>query len=248
MIDVNIFVAFTAGIFSFLSPCVLPLIPSYLSFVSGVSLEEMRAPQVESRVRWRVVFNSLAFIFGFSLVFVSLGVSASFLGSLFLGYRSFIRVFGGILIILVGVYLMGLFKIHLLDRYLQFQLNHLKDKPAGYLGSVLIGITFAAAWTPCVGPILGAILTLAGTSAEIERGIILLASYAAGLALPFFLSAVALNSFFQFFTVFRRHVHAVHTGAGVLLIVVGILLITDYMTLLNIYAIRFTPAWLIKRL
>ena len=248
MIDVNIFVAFTAGIFSFLSPCVLPLIPSYLSFVSGVSLEEMRAPQVESRVRWRVVFNSLAFIFGFSLVFVSLGVSASFLGSLFLGYRSFIRVFGGILIILVGVYLMGLFKIHLLDRYLQFQLNHLKDKPAGYLGSVLIGITFAAAWTPCVGPILGAILTLAGTSAEIERGIILLASYAAGLALPFFLSAVALNSFFQFFTVFRRHVHAVHTGAGVLLIVVGILLITDYMTLLNIYAIRLTPQWLIKRL
>ncbi len=248
MTEVNIFIAFTAGLFSFLSPCVLPLIPSYLSFVSGVSLEEMRAPQVERRVRWRVVFNSLAFIFGFSLVFVSLGVSASFLGSLFLGYRSFIRVFGGILIILVGVYLMGLFKIPLLDRYLQFQLNHLKDKPAGYLGSVLIGITFAAAWTPCVGPILGAILTLAGTSAEIERGIFLLASYAAGLALPFFLSAIALNSFFQFFAAFRRHVHLVHRVAGILLVIVGILLITDYMTLLNIYVIRLTPQWLIKRL
>ncbi len=248
MTDLNFFVAFSAGIFSFLSPCVLPLIPSYLSFVSGVSLEEMRAPHVESRVRWRVALNSLAFIFGFSLVFVSLGASASFLGSLFLGYRSFIRIFGGILIILVGVYLMGLFKIPLLDRYLQFQLNHLKDKPAGYLGSVLIGITFAVAWTPCVGPILGAILTLAGTSAEIERGIFLLATYATGLAFPFFLSAVALNSFFQFFTAFRSYVHTVHTGAGILLVIVGILLITDYMTLLNIYVIRFTPEWLFKRL
>ncbi|MBI2350947.1 MAG: cytochrome c biogenesis protein CcdA [Deltaproteobacteria bacterium] len=238
MTDINIFVAFTAGIFSFLSPCVLPIIPSYLSFISGVSLEEMRAAQASSQLRWRVILNSLAFIAGFSLVFISLGISASFLGSLFLGYRNFIRILGGILIILVGVYLMGLFKIPLLERYLQFQLNHLKDKPAGYLGSVLIGITFAAAWTPCVGPILGAILTLAGTS-----GAFLLTAYAAGLAFPFFLSAVALNSFFQFFTVFRRHVHAVHTGAGVLLIVVGILLITDYMTLLNIYAIRFTPEW-----
>ena len=248
MTDLNILVAFTAGIFSFLSPCVLPLIPSYLSFVSGVSLEEMRAAQVESRVRWRVVLNSLAFIFGFSLVFVSLGVSASFLGSLFLGYRSFIRVLGGILIVLVGVYLMGLFKIPLLDRYLQFQLNHLKDRPAGYLGSVLIGITFAVAWTPCVGPILGAILTLAGTSAEIERGVFLLVMYAAGLAFPFFMSAVALNSFFQFFTAFRRYIHAVHMGAGIMLLAVGILLITDYMTVLNTYAIRFTPQWLLQRL
>ena len=248
MTDVNIFVAFTAGIFSFLSPCVLPIIPSYLSFISGVSLEEMRAAQASSQLRWRVILNSLAFIVGFSLVFISLGISASFLGSLFLGYRNFIRILGGILIMLVGVYLMGLFKIPLLERYLQFQLNHLKNKPAGYLGSVLIGITFAVAWTPCVGPILGAILTLAGTSAEIERGIFLLASYAAGLALPFFLSAIALNSFFQFFAAFRRHVHLVHRVAGILLVVVGILLITDYMTLLNIYAIRLTPEWLIKRL
>jgi len=248
MTDVSFFIAFTAGIFSFLSPCVLPLIPSYLSFVSGVSLEEMRAPQADRRVRWRIVFNSLAFIFGFSVVFVSLGASAGFLGSIFLGYRSFIRVLGGILIIFVGVYLTGLLKIPLLDRYLQFQLNHLRDKPAGYLGSVLIGITFAVAWTPCVGPILGAILTLAGTSAEVEKGMFLLATYAAGLAFPFFLSAIALNSFFQFFTSFRRYVQRVHMGAGFLLIVVGILLVTDYITLLNIYAIRLTPEWLIKRL
>ena len=248
MTDINFLVAFTSGLLSFLSPCVLPIIPSYLSFVSGVSLEEMRAAQVASRVRWRVVSNSLAFIFGFSLVFVSFGASASFLGSLFLGYRSFIRILGGILIMLVGVYLMGLLKIPLLGRYLQFQLNRLKDKPAGYLGSILIGVTFAVAWTPCVGPILGAILTLAGTSAEIDKGVFLLAAYALGLGFPFFLSAVALNSFFQFFAGFRRYIHAVHIGAGILLVVVGILLVTDYITLLNIYAIRLTPGWLLKRL
>lgn len=245
MTDVNVLVAFTAGIFSFLSPCVLPLIPSYLSFVSGVSLEEMRAPQAGSRVRWRVALNSLAFILGFSLVFISLGVSASFLGSLFLGYRSLIRTLGGVFIILVGIYLMGFFKIAALDRYLQF---HLRDKPAGYLGSFVVGVTFAVAWTPCVGPILGAILALAGTTAEIKRGILLLATYAAGLAAPFFLSAVAVNSFFQFSQKFRRYVQVVHVAGGVLLVLVGVLLITDYMTLLNIYAIRLTPAWLIKRL
>lgn len=245
MTDLSFFVAFTAGIFSFLSPCVLPLIPSYLSFVSGVSLEEMRAAEIHSHVRWRMALHSLAFILGFSLVFVSLGISASFLGSLFLGYRGFIRVVGGMIILLVGVYLMGFFRVPALERYLQF---HLKDKPAGYLGSVLVGITFAVAWTPCVGPILGAILTLAGTAAQVERGIGLLATYAAGLAFPFFLSAVAVNSFFQFSHALRRYLQAVHTAGGVLLVIVGILLITDYMTWLNTYAIRLTPNWLLKRL
>jgi cytochrome c-type biogenesis protein len=245
MTDVSIFVAFTAGIFSFLSPCVLPLIPSYLSFVSGVSLEEMRAPRMESRVRRRVTLNSLAFIFGFSVVFISLGASASFVSSFFLVYRGAIRTIGGVFIVLVGLYLTGFFKISMLDRYMQF---NLKDKPAGYLGSVLVGITFAVAWTPCVGPILGAVLALAGTSGEVGRGVALLASYAGGLALPFFLSAVAVNAFFQFSQRFRRYIHAIHFVAGVLLVVVGILLITDYMTRLNSYAISLTPEWLLNRL
>lgn len=245
MTDLNIFVAFTAGLFSFLSPCVLPIIPSYLSFISGVSLEEMRDPHIEGDVRRRVVLNSLAFILGFSLIFVSLGASASFLGGLFLGYRSLIRTIGGIFIVLVGIYLMGFFKISLLERYFQFNLT---NKPAGYIGSALVGVTFGVAWIPCVGPILGAILALAATSAEIERGILLLSTYAAGLALPFFLSAVAVNSSFQFLQIFRRYVRAVHVAAGILLVIVGILLITDYMTLLNIYAIRITPEWLLKRL
>ena len=245
MADVNIFVAFAAGIFSFLSPCVLPLIPSYLSFVSGVSLDEMRSDQAARHVRSRVVLNSVAFIAGFSLVFVSLGASASFLGSFFLGYRDVIRILGGLFILLVGLYLVGLFKVAALERYLQFDM---KDKPAGYLGSVLVGITFAVAWTPCVGPILGAILALASTSGEIGRGTLLLTTYAAGLALPFFLSAVAINSFFQFSQSFRRYIQAVHVTGGVLLIVVAVLLLTDYMTFLNAYVLRFTPEWLLRRL
>jgi len=245
MTDVNIFVAFAAGVFSFLSPCVLPLIPSYLSFVSGVSLDEMRDDQTRARVRMRVVLNSLAFILGFCIVFVSLGASASFLGGLLLSYRNAIRIIGGIFILLVGLLLVGAFKIAALDRYLQF---NLKDKPAGYLGSVFVGITFAVAWTPCVGPILGATLALASTSGEVGRGTFLLMSYAAGLALPFFLSALAINSFFQFSQKLRRYVQAIHVIGGVLLIIVGVLLITDYMTFLNAYVLRFTPNWLLKKL
>jgi cytochrome c-type biogenesis protein len=245
MTEVNVFVAFAAGVFSFLSPCVLPLIPSYLSFVSGVSLEEMRGAQAATRVRTRVGLNSIAFIFGFSLVFISLGASASFLGGLFLGYRNFIRVAGGLFVLLVGLYLVGVFKIAALERYLQF---NFKDKPAGYLGSVLVGITFAVAWTPCVGPVLGAVLALAGASGEVGRGIFLLSSYAAGLGVPFFLSALAVNSFLLFSQRFRRYIHAVHVIGGILLIIVGILLITDYMTFLNAYVLRFTPDWLLKRL
>jgi cytochrome c-type biogenesis protein len=245
MTEVNGLVAFAAGVFSFLSPCVLPLIPSYLSFVSGVSIEEMRGAQAAARVRTRVILNAIAFIFGFSLVFISLGASASFLSSLFLNYRDFIRVVGGVFVLLVGLYLVGVFKIAALERYLQF---NLKDKPAGYLGSVLVGITFAVAWTPCVGPVLGAVLALASASGEVGRGIFLLSSYAAGLAVPFFLSALAVNSFFQFSQRFRRYIHAVHVTGGMLLIIVGVLLISDYMTFLNAYVLRFTPDWLLKRL
>lgn len=144
-----------------------------------------------------------------------------------------IRVLGGIFIILVGIYLLGFLKISPLDRYLQC---NLRDRPAGYLGSALVGVTFGVAWIPCVGPILGAILTLAATSTEIGRGVVYLATYAAGLAVPFFLSAVAMNSFFELSRKFRRYVQATHMAAGVLLIVVGTLLITDYISLLNIYA------------
>ena len=242
MSDVTLLVAFTAGGLSFLSPCVLPLIPSYLSFVSGMSLQEIREG---GHGRARVMGNSLAFVCGFSIAFVALGASASFLGRLLIAYQDAVRIAGGLFILGVGLYLAGLFKVAALDRYAQF---HLRSKPAGYLGSVLVGLTFAVAWIPCVGPILGAILTLAGTASEVERGVALLSAYAAGLALPFLLSALAMNQFFRVSRAIGSWLPAIHVGAGLLLVAVGILLLTDTMTALNAYTLRFTPAWLVERL
>lgn len=242
MSDVNLFIAFAAGGLSFLSPCVLPLVPSYLSFVSGISPREIREGRPGSA---RVMGNALAFVFGFSVAFVALGASASLLGSLLHGYQDVVRVVGGLFILVVGVYLTGIFKVATLEQYAQF---NLRSKPAGYLGSVLVGLTFAVAWIPCVGPILGAILTLAGTTSEVYRGVLLLSAYAAGLGLPLLLSALAMNQFFRLSRAIGSWLTAIHVCAGLLLIAVGLLLITDNMTALNAYALRFTPAWLVTRL
>lgn len=242
MSEVNLFVAFAAGGLSFLSPCVLPLIPSYLSFVSGMSLRDIREGGSGNA---RVMGNALAFVCGFSIAFVALGASASLLGRLLIAYQDAVRVIGGLFILLVGLYLAGLFKVAALDRYAQF---HLRSKPAGYLGSVLVGLTFGVAWIPCVGPILGAILVLAGTAGEVQRGMLLLSAYAAGLALPFLLSALAVNRFFKLSRAIGSWLTAIHVAAGILLVAVAILLLTDTMTALNAYALRFTPAWLITRL
>ena len=242
MADVNLFVAFAAGGLSFLSPCVLPLIPSYLSFVSGISPREMSEGASGSA---RVMGNAVAFVGGFSLAFVALGASASLLGRLLLNYQDVLRIGGGLFILVVGIYLTGLFKVATLERYAQF---NLRSKPAGYLGSVLVGLTFAVAWIPCVGPILGAILTLAGTSTEIHRGVLLLSAYAAGLALPFLLSALAMNQFFRFSRAISSWLPAIHVCAGLLLVAVGLLLVTDNMTAVNALALRYTPEWLVTRL
>ncbi len=242
MSDVNLIVAFAAGALSFLSPCVLPLIPSYLSFVSGISPREMSEGGASSG---RVMGNALAFVLGFSIAFVALGASASLLGRLLLGYQDVVRVVGGLFILVVGVYLTGLFRVATLERYAQF---NLRSKPAGYLGSVLVGLTFAVAWIPCVGPILGAILTLAGTSGEVYRGMLLLSAYAAGLGLPLLLSALAMNQFFRVSRALGSWLPAIHAAAGLLLVAVGLLLVTDNMTAVNAYALRLTPAWLVTRL
>ncbi len=242
MADVNLLIAFASGGLSFLSPCVLPLIPSYLSFVSGISPREMSQGRPGNA---RILGNALAFVSGFSAAFVALGASASLLGSLLIRYQDGVRVVGGLFILVVGIYLTGLFKVATLERYAQV---NLRSKPAGYLGSVLVGLTFAVAWIPCVGPILGAILTLAGTAAEVHHGMLLLSAYAAGLALPFLLSALALNQFFRLSRAIRSWLPVIHVCAGLLLMAVGILLVTDTMTALNAFALRFTPAWMVTRL
>ncbi len=240
--NLSMLVAFTAGLFSFLSPCVLPLFPSYLSFITGMSVEELQSGGPGRR---KVLGHSLAFIVGFSLVFVAMGASFSLLGQLLVDYRDPIRTAGGVLIILFGLYIAGLLPLAWLGRYRQVQL---RGKPAGFVGSWLVGVTFAIGWTPCVGPILGSILSLAGTAETVGTGVALLGAYSAGLALPFFLSSLALGTFLVAFQRFRPWIPVVERAAGALLIIVGVLVVTNYFIVLNTYAITLTPEWLLKRL
>jgi cytochrome c-type biogenesis protein len=240
----GIVVAFTAGLFSFLSPCVLPLFPSYLSFVTGMSVADLQA-DLTAAARRRVLVHSLAFVVGFSLVFVSLGASFSAAGQILLDYRDVIRRVGGVLIVIFGLYIAGLLNFGPFSRTKQWQL---REKPAGYVGSFIVGLTFAIGWTPCVGPILGAILSLAGTAETVGRGVGLLVAYSAGLGVPFLLSAVALGVFLKFFKRYRPFIPIVERGAGVILVVVGALVFTNYYLVLNAWAIALTPDWLLKRL
>lgn len=241
--SLGVAVAFGAGLFSFLSPCVLPLFPSYLSFITGMSVDRLAADGTESR--GRVMLHSLAFILGFSLVFIALGASFSAAGQFLLDYRDWIRIGGGFLIIIFGLYIAGLLRIGIFGRTRQIQI---RTKPAGYLGTLVVGATFAIGWTPCVGPILGSILSLAGTAETVGRGIRLLLAYSAGLALPFFLSSLALGGFLKFSKRYRSAMPIVERVAGVLLVVVGLLVVTNYFVILNSYAISLTPQWLLRRL
>ncbi len=240
----GVLVAFSGGLFSFLSPCVLPLFPSYLSLITGMSVDRLTAGMTPEGRR-RVIAHSLAFILGFSAVFVALGVSFSAAGQLLLDYRDWIRRLGGALIIVFGLYIAGVLKLGWLGRTQQIQL---RAKPASYVGSLLVGVTFAIGWTPCVGPILGSILTLAGTTETVRKGIRLLVAYSAGLALPFFLSSLALGGFLRFFKRYRPFIGLVERTAGVLLVIVGLLVLTNYFVILNSFAISLTPQWLLKRL
>ncbi len=242
--SVGVLVAFTAGLFSFLSPCVLPLFPSYVSFITGMSVSDLTA-DLSGATRRRVMLHALAFVLGFSLVFVALGASFSAAGQFLLDYRNLIRQVGGALIVLFGLYIAGVFKLAAMGRTMQFQL---REKPAGYLGSLIVGITFAIGWTPCVGPILGAILSLAGTSETVQRGIGLLIAYSAGLGVPFLVSAVALGAFLKFFKRYRPLIPVMERAAGVILVVVGVLVFTNYYVVLNSWAISLTPEWLLRRL
>jgi len=240
----GVMVAFSAGLFSFLSPCVLPLFPSYLSFVTGMSVSDLTA-DLTTATRRRVMLHALAFVIGFSMIFVALGASFSAASAVLLDYRDWIRRIGGVLIILFGLYIAGVLRIGIFARTQQLQL---REKPAGYLGSFIVGLTFAIGWTPCVGPILGAILSLAGTADTVMRGVGLLVAYSAGLGVPFLLSAIALSAFLKFFKRYRPLIPVVERFAGVLLVIVGVLVFTNYYLVLNSWAIALTPDWLLRRL
>ena len=237
--SVGVAVAFTAGLLSFLSPCVLPLIPSYITFVSGLSLEDVQ------HSRRTALVHALLFVVGFSLIFLALGATATAVGRLLLINRRWISRIGGILVILLGLYLLGAFNMRFLDRERRI---HISDKPLGYLGSVLVGIAFGAGWSPCIGPILVAILTYTATQSELRRGLLLLGAYSLGLAIPFLLAAVAVDRFIAVFQRFRSKLIWVDRVAGALLIVVGVLMLTNYMVVLTSYLQGLTPSALRSRL
>jgi cytochrome c-type biogenesis protein len=232
-------VAFFAGLLSFLSPCVLPLVPSYVGFITGMTL-----PEVTGRRRTALT-HALLFVAGFSLVFVLLGASATALGRALNYYQVWLQRIGGVLIILFGLLCLGVFKVGLLN---QERRLHLERKPVGYLGSALVGIAFGAGWTPCIGPVLGGILGLAATSSDVTRGMQLLAVYSAGLALPFLIAAVAVESFLDWFQRFRRFLPWVMRVSGVMLIVVGVLLVTGEFTRLASWLQGLTPDFLREQL
>ena len=239
--SVGIGIAFGAGVLSFLSPCVLPLVPSYLSFVTGMSLEDLKGG-VNRRT---TLVHALLFVAGFSGIFLLLGASASFLGQFLRAYESWISRVGGILIIVLGLHLAGAFRLTPLMREKRV---HLNDKPAGYLGTLGVGAIFGAGWTPCIGPVLGAILTFAASQEQFWSGVSLLLVYSLGLAVPFLLSALALDAFLRAFSRFRRFLPVVQVVSGLLLVFLGVLLLTGTFSALTTYLTRFTPEFILERI
>ena len=231
-VTLGIVVAFVAGVLSFLSPCVLPLVPSYIGFLTGMTL-----PEIGSRRR-AALLHALLFVLGFSLVFILLGATATALGRALGYYQVWLQRAGGVLIILFGLLCLGVLSARPLLSEHRMQLE---QKPLGYLGSAVVGMAFAAGWTPCIGPVLGGILGLAASSADVTRGMLLLAVYSAGLALPFLLAAIAVESFLGWFQRFRRFLPWVMRLSGVLLILVGGLLVTGQFTRLAGWLQGLTP-------
>jgi cytochrome c-type biogenesis protein len=223
----NIIIAFAGGLLSFLSPCVLPLVPGYISLMSGVSIDHLKGEGAGSS-RKAVIANSLAFNAGLSVIFLALGGTAGLVGATILN-NVWVRVIGGLVIIVFGLHLIGLLKIKYLYKDTRQFSN---EKPHGMLGSLTLGIAFAAGWTPCIGPILGGIIGLAATSGGWKGGLILSAFYSAGLAVPFLVTGLAINQFLGFYSKFRRHLHKVEVVSGIILILIGLLVMSNRMTFL----------------
>jgi cytochrome c-type biogenesis protein len=239
--DVSYFAALFAGVLSFVSPCVLPLVPGYLSFISGVSLENAHTggalPEGTTR---RVFLASIAFVLGFSTVFVALGASASSIGALLNEKLWILTKIAGVAVILFGLHTMGLLKINALYRQAQIDV---KRKPAGPFGAFVVGLAFAFGWTPCIGPILGSILTLAAREGTVAQGASLLAVYSLGLGVPFLATSLAINQFFSAFKRVRKYYRWIEIVAGLLMIAIGVLLVADRFSVLARYLQNFLPTF-----
>lgn len=236
---IGVLIAFSAGLLSFLSPCVLPLIPSYVTFITGLSFDDVQ------QARRAALTHGVLFVLGFSLIFLAMGAGATMLGQVLIQNRDWISRIGGIIIIIFGLYLLGVLNIGFLSRERRF---HVADKPVGYLGTVLVGIAFGAGWTPCLGPILGSILVYTGSQADLGRGMWLLSAYSMGLAVPFLLSAVAIDRFAAFFQRMRKQMVWISRISGAVMIVIGILLVTNYFTVLASWLTTLTPEFLLERI
>jgi cytochrome c-type biogenesis protein len=230
MKEVSFPLAFLAGVLSFLSPCVLPLIPSYVSFITGISFRDLTVGTDRKRIRHLTITNSIAFIAGFSVLFMVLGISSSAIGRFFYEYMNALRIIGGVLVIIFGLFISGFLK---LDFLMPEKKIHLAGKPAGYIGTFVVGMAFGAGWSPCIGPILGTILVYAGTKGSALFGFQLLSAYSLGLAIPFFLSAVGINIFLICSVKVARHMRLIMIISGLLLIIFGIMLLTDQLRTLG---------------
>jgi cytochrome c-type biogenesis protein len=225
--EVTYFGAFIAGLLSFLSPCVLPLIPSYITYITGLSFADLQSEHPSHKVRQTSMLHSLSFILGFTVVFVLLGASATFLGSFLNQHASFVRKAGGILIVLLGVHVTGLVPIAMLLGEKRVTLHR---KPAGFFGTFLVGLAFAAGWTPCIGPILATILMVAATEESVYQGILLLLVYSLGLGIPFFISALAMHQFIVMFQRFKKYIRIFEICTGVFLVLVGIMIYFNWLS------------------
>jgi cytochrome c-type biogenesis protein len=237
--NVSLLTAFIAGFISFISPCVLPLIPAYVSFISGVSLKELQTSH-ETRLMEKIIINMIMFIVGFSIVFIGLGATATYIGKFLEENLNILSKIGGVIVVIFGLHLMGVFRIGFLNYEVKF---HQQSKPLGVVGSMLIGLAFAFGWTPCIGPVLAGILLVASTQETITQGILLLTFYSLGLGIPFFLAGLSINYFFKAFSNIKNHFHKIEVASGVLLVAIGILIFTNNLTVIAQYLQKWFP-WL----
>ena len=227
-----LFFSLLMGVVSFASPCILPLIPSYVSYITGISFDELVGPDSRRKNIRSTLFHSLAFVAGFTVVFVLLGATASIAGQLMIEHLRTIRIAGGVLMIVLGLFVSDVVPIPFLQQDAKI---HLKTRPAGFLGTFLVGIVFAAGWTPCTGPFLSSVLMQAAQAETMATGMVLLAFYSVGIGVPFILSAAAISTFLAFFNRLKRHYKAVKITSGAILIIMGLLLVFDKWTLLTSY-------------
>jgi len=240
--NITYWIAFTAGILSFVSPCVLPLIPSYLTYITGLSFKQLDDAHPTAKVRMTVLLHSICFIIGFSVVFVLLGAIAGVASSKFQTHLreglEWVEKIGGLLIFLFGVHMTGLFHFGVLLGEKRVQLH---SKPSGYFGTFIVGVAFAAGWTPCIGPILASILMIAATSGQVGEGIGLLSVYSLGLGVPFLISGLLFHQFLVAFNRFRKYIRLVEIGTGVMLMAVGLMLMFNLMGRLTLFLYQYLP-------